>query len=186
MGTILGEGVVAFAAEVGRAPGGLVVGVAVADVEDFAKRLGAVAVVFEVLREGDGVGLGLAKVGRQVVYAERLGTEAGEERIAGRGADRLIAIGGVEADALGGEAVDVRGDRVWIAVAGNVRLQVVDADEEDIRACGVSAGGGNAMANNKEGGENERQEAGHRLESQARRRLAAEVKPSTEGGVFSL
>lgn len=77
---------------------------------------------------GLGVGPSAAKVGRQVVNAERLRAQANEESIARRGADGLIAVGGVEADAACGKPIDVGRDGQRIAVAANDGLQFVDSD----------------------------------------------------------
>ena len=125
----------------GDAPrSGIVVG-AVADVKDFAHRLGAVAVAHEKLRERDGVGVGVAEVAAELVEAGGGGARAEEQRETGGGADGLVAIRGVEAQAAPDEAVEIRRDGGAVAVSAERGLQVVDEEEEDVGARGRGGGG---------------------------------------------
>ena len=67
---------------------------------------------------------------------------AGDERGASGGADAGVGVGLGEPDALGGEAIDVRGGVVAAAVAGEVGVaEVVGHDEQEVGA-GVWRGAG--------------------------------------------
>ena len=134
---IFGEGVLrGLRAKMRDGPRGGVFEVAVTDVEEFAHRFRAVAGGAEILWERDGVGTRGAEVCREIVDPERLWAKAREEGVAGRRADGLVAIGAVEAQGARGEAVDVRGFRIRVAVAAEDGFEVVDADEEDVGAGG--------------------------------------------------
>ena len=109
---------------------------AVADVKDFAHGLGAVAVAHEELRERDGVGVGVAEVAAKLVEPGGGGARAEEQGETGGGADGLVAIRGVEAQAASDEAVEIRRDGGAVAVGAERGLQVIDEDEENVRARG--------------------------------------------------
>ncbi len=134
--TVLREHVAAGRAGLGppvrHAPRGRVLVVAVADVQDLAHRLGAVAVLLEVLGHGDRVGHGLAEVGGQVVDADGLRAQAGHQRVARRRADGLVAERPLEQHAARGQPVDVRRLDDRRAVAAQQRLEVVHADQQDV------------------------------------------------------
>ena len=70
--------------------------VAVADVEDFAERFGAPAMLFEVLGHGEGIRPRQPEVGAQIVNAQRGRAQTGHEGIARRRANGLIAEGALE------------------------------------------------------------------------------------------
>jgi hypothetical protein len=106
--------------------------VAVSLVVDFSQSLGAVAVRLEVLRQSDRIGRGIAKVGAQVVDAERLRPQACEQCISRRRADRLIAVGPIEPHAACGQLINVRSVGEFIAIASQQRLQVVDANKQHV------------------------------------------------------
>ena len=120
----------------GQAPGGGIVVGAVADVKNFAHGLGAVAVAHEQLRERDGVGVGVAEVAAKLVEPGGGGARAEEQGETGGGADGLVAIRGVEAQAASDEAVEIRRDGGAVAVGAERGLQVIDEDEENVRARG--------------------------------------------------
>ena len=63
-------------------PGGGIVVIAMTNVEDFSERFSAIAVLLEILRQGYRARRGLAKVGAEIVNAERRRTRAGEQRVA--------------------------------------------------------------------------------------------------------
>jgi hypothetical protein len=68
-----------------------------------------------------------------------------EDRLAGRYTLRGSGVGTLEADRLGGEAVEVRGYHVGITVAAHVRGRVVVRDDEkDVERLwrGIGSGGG--------------------------------------------
>ena len=60
------------------------------------------------------------------------GVTAGEDRGARGVAERILAIGEVEANALGCETVDVRGTCDRVAIASDAAIEVIDGDEEDV------------------------------------------------------
>ena len=104
---------------------------------DLADALRVVAVVLEVLGQGDDVRVDGAEVGVVPVDPDGIGAEPGHDRSAGRAAERLLAVGAVEADTRGGQAVDVGAEDMAGAVAPEVRPQVIDGDEKDVGAlCG--------------------------------------------------
>ncbi len=141
VGAAFGEGVSGgFGSPMRDGPGGGVLDVAVAAVEDLAHGLGAVALLAEVLRQGDGIRRGFAEVRAQLVDAEGLRAQAGHERVAGGGADGLVAIRGLEEHAAPGEAVGVGRFGEAVAIAAEGGLQIVHADEQDVRFGGRGAG----------------------------------------------
>ena len=117
-----------------RDPMGNGVGAAVfqAAVPDFAERSGDVAVVFEVLREGDDIGQDAAEVVFEIVNFGGVGTAAEEQGSARGAADGLLAIGAREAEGSRGEPVNIGRDGEGVAVAADGGFQVVDGDEEDV------------------------------------------------------
>ena len=96
-----------------------------------ADRAGDVAVILEVV--GDRAGL----VGQRVPQDLRpvpAGVEARDDRPAGGDADGRVAVGAVEADAVGGDLVDVGRLRFAAAVAaGRGGLVLIRAQEEQVR-----------------------------------------------------
>ena len=152
-----GEGVLrGLRAEMRDGPRSDIFEVAVADVEYLAHRFRAVTGGAEILWERDGVGVGDAEVGREIVDPECLRSKAREEGVAGRRADGLVAIRAVEAQGSRGETVDVRGFRIRIAVAAEDGFEVVDADEEDVGA----GGRGSREECGRRGEQGEEEEAG--------------------------
>src|SRR5262249_46528410 len=115
-----------------HAPGGRVFMIAVADMKDFPEAFGAIAVLEEVLREGDRVRNCNSEICAEVVNAQRSGPDAGEQRVAGGRADRLVAVGVLEEDAAPGEPINVWRLDALVAVATEQRLQVVHTDEQDV------------------------------------------------------
>ncbi len=119
------------------APGRGVFVVPVADVQDFAHRLGPVPVRLELLGDGDRVGRGLPEVRAEIVDPEGRRTQAGHQRVARRRTDGLVAECALEEHAVRGEPVDARRLCARVAVAAEERLEIVDADQQHIRPlCG--------------------------------------------------
>ena len=118
--------IVAIEPVVEAVPPGLV------DEVHLADRAGDVAVILEV------VGDRARFVGQRVSQNLRpvlTGVEAGDDRPAGGDADGRIAVGAVEADAFGGDLVDVgRPGFVAAVAAGRGRLMLIRAQEEQIRS----------------------------------------------------
>ena len=145
-GLVGGQGIAATRtrprAPMGHAPRGGVFGVAVADMENFAHRLGAVAVLHEGLGKRHCGGCGLAEVGGQIINAERGGPLAGHQRVARWRTDGLIAKRFFKQHPAFGETIHVGRLDVRVAVAPEQRLQVVHADEQDVRPrCRSGLGG---------------------------------------------
>ena len=114
-------------------------GIVESAVVDLAEAPGEVAVVPEMLGEGHRVGEDAPEMGLEVVDAGGLGAEAREQRCPRRSADGLLAVGPFEERALGGEAVDVRGEHPLAPIATELGTEVVGRDEEDVARL---AGGG--------------------------------------------
>ncbi len=115
-----------------------------AGVEELAAAQGGVAVFAEELWERDPVRMEVADAGAVAENLGGVGRMAGEERRARRIAERELAVVAVEANALGGESVDVGTVRVEAAVvAGELGAHVVGHEEEDVEGAlaGVSGGG---------------------------------------------
>ena len=68
-------------------------------------RIGLVAGVAQVMREGRDVG---RELGRVVVGADGRRQPPGHEDVAGRRAERAVAVGGLERDAAGRQRIDIR------------------------------------------------------------------------------
>src|SRR5256885_2246608 len=66
-------------------------------------------------------------------------TQTGEEARPARVTERELAIGPVEADALGREPVDVRRLGRGVAVAAELVVEIVGDDEQDVEFGGVDA-----------------------------------------------
>ena len=103
------------------------------------KRLAAadrfVAVLHEVLRQGDGQWHGVAPDVPVVVAAGGGGAPAGHQTRPGGVAGGGLAVGPPERDAAPGERVDVRRERLRVTVEdADPVVQIVDRDDEDIRA----------------------------------------------------
>ena len=123
-------GVQGFGVAVEVGPGGVVVE---AGVEEFAGAQGGVAVVAEEVWESDPVGVELRDAGGVAEDFGRVRRMAGEQGGARGIAERELAVVAVEADALGGELVDVGRVRVEAgAVAGELGAHVVGHEEEDV------------------------------------------------------
>jgi len=99
---------------------------------DLAEALGVVAIVLEVLGQGDNVGQNPAEVGLEVVDAGGLGTQTGEQGGAGRAAHGLLAVGTGKPGALRSQAVDVGGLHLGATVAAQLGAHVVGGDEEHV------------------------------------------------------
>src|SRR5678815_1289122 len=85
-----------------------------------------------MLRERHRIGRGFAEIRAEIVNAERRRTATGHQRVAGRRTDGLVAIRALEDDAASSESLKVgRLDRL-VAVAAEHRLEVIDADQEDV------------------------------------------------------
>jgi hypothetical protein len=77
-------------------------------VKHFADAGRVVAVLHEMLRQGDQIGMDITKVGRQVPDSQRVRTQAGQHRSARGIAQRLLAIRAVEQHAALGKPVQMR------------------------------------------------------------------------------
>jgi hypothetical protein len=116
----------------------------------FADAAGEVALLAESLGEAQLIGDGFTEDLRIVVDAGAVGVKAGEHRIATGAAERVGAVGAVEADAAGGELVDVRRAREGIAVGAEHGVEVVGDEEEDVF---LGRGGGSGGVRARWGGE---------------------------------
>jgi len=94
---------------------------------------GEIAVVLEELRQRDYVREDLADRSGVVVNAGGVGAKTAQERRAAGIAERILAVGAVEADAARGEAVNVWrfDERMVVAAEGGV--EVVNGDEENVQ-----------------------------------------------------
>ena len=118
-------------------PGGRVLGGAAAAVVDFADRSGVVAVILEVLREGEGVGQFFIERVLQCIDLGGVRPESGQDADARRPADGLLAIGLLKQDAALRQSVDIRRFHVGGAVAAQLDAQVIHRHEQDIHRGGV-------------------------------------------------
>lgn len=91
-----------------------------------------VALGFEVLGHGEGVGIFLTHGGFEIPAAGGLRTKSGHEAGAGGSADGDLTVGALEEGAAGGEGVDMGGEDLFFAVAIELGAEVVDRDEEDV------------------------------------------------------
>ena len=119
--------------DVGRhAPRSGVIGVAVAAVEDLADGFRAVAVPDEMLAQRHRIRHRRAEIRGEAVDADRGRARPQHQAVARGGADRLVAVGAFEAETAGGEAVEVWSLGQRVPVAAERRLEVIDADQQDI------------------------------------------------------
>jgi hypothetical protein len=115
-----------------------------AGVEEFAAAQGGIAVFAEELREGDPVRVKVADAGAVAENFGGVGRMASEERRTRWVAERELAVVAIEADAFGGESVDVWTVGLEAAVvAGELGAHVIGHEEEDVEGAlaGVSCGG---------------------------------------------
>lgn len=77
----------------------------------------------------------------QSVEAGGSGARPEQQRCARGGADGLVAIGQVEAQAARREAVDGRRDGEFVAVAAKRGLEVIDEEEKDVGLVRGEGGG---------------------------------------------
>jgi hypothetical protein len=103
--------------------------IAVTDMKDLAQRLSAPAMLLEMLRQCHGIGPCLAKVCAQVIDADRLRTQTGQQRIPRRRAHRLVAICLLKQHASRRQPVKMRRFRRASVTAGN-RLEIIDTDQQ--------------------------------------------------------
>ena len=106
------------------------------------KRLAAadrlIAVLHEVLRQGDGPRHGVAPDVAVAVAAGGGGTLAGHQTRPGGVAGGRLAVGPPERDAAAGERVDVRRERLRVSVEdADPVVQIVDRDHQNVRAVGA-------------------------------------------------
>lgn len=119
-------------------PGGRVVKAIGADaggdvvVVDFSNAGDEVVFCDETLGEGDGIGESVAEVSIEIVNLDLIWSAAGHDRGPAGIAERELIVGAVEADAPGGESVDVGCFDDEVSVAAEGRGQVIDRDEEDV------------------------------------------------------
>lgn len=117
-----------------------------------------------------------AEARREPVDAGGGGAEAGEEAGARRVAERCLAVGVGERGAAGGEAVEVRGERLRVAVqVADPVVEVVDGDEEHVRP-----------RRRRTGDEREHEEGGegaHRVSRSARSFAASRENLQPETGL---
>mgnify|MGYP001090013640 CR=1 FL=1 len=90
----------------------------------------------EVLRERYRIGRGVAEESPQVVDAQRGRAEPGHQRVPRRRADGLVAERALEQHAPRGKPVDVRRLDHRHAVAAEQGLEIVHADQQDVRLVG--------------------------------------------------
>lgn len=100
---------------------------------DLAQRGGVVAIRAEVLRQRHANRAAHRGSACRDPDLRRVRAQAGQNGRARRTAHRLGAVSTVENDATSREAVDVRRFRVLHSVAADVRPEVIDGDEEDVR-----------------------------------------------------
>ena len=122
----------------GALPGGRVVEAIGADaggdivVVDFSNAGHEVVFLDEALREGDGVGNGVAEVGIEIVDFDLIGAEPGHDRGPAGIAKGELVVGTVEANTARRESVNVRRLDDKVSVATERGGQVIDCDEEDV------------------------------------------------------
>jgi hypothetical protein len=90
----------------------------------------------EVLWQRHGIGHGRTKVRRQVVNAERLRAKAGQQRISRRRTHGLVAVSPFETRTTGSKTIDVGRLHHLIAITAQDRLEIVNANQQDIRPLG--------------------------------------------------
>jgi len=112
-------------------------------VVDFTHTGHVIAILNKMLGESDGIGNGSAKMLVEVVDFDLIGPEPGHDGGPAGVAERELIVGPVEADAPGGEAVDVWCFDDEISVTTQRRSEIVDGDEEDIGlfGCGSESAG---------------------------------------------
>ena len=111
-------------------------------VEDFTERMGRPSALPKELREGHDLRQHVAEKRRVARDARLLAAQPGEQRTAARIAHGVLRIGAVEANAAGGEPVQVRRLRERMSVATDGVTQIVGHDEQDIRLAGRDRGDG--------------------------------------------
>lgn len=107
-------------------------------VQDLAHALGFVALLHKVLRHRHRIWRGFAEVRGQVIDAEGLRAQARHQGVARGRADSLIAVGFFKKHPALGQGIHVRCHRRGIAKAGDVRLEVIHTDHEDVRLGGMA------------------------------------------------
>src|SRR5690349_3803994 len=91
-----------------------------------------ITIVLEVLRQGDEVRMLRAKVGVVVHHARLRRIKSVQQRTARRIAQRKLRVRVIEPRASRGESVNIRGLDHRVAVATQLRTQVVRDDEENV------------------------------------------------------
>jgi hypothetical protein len=89
--------------------------------------------ILEILREGDGIGPRLAKIGAQIINAKRLRAKRSQQCIPRRRTDSLIAISPLKKHALGGQSVNIRRFGQRVTISTNIWLEIIHTDKQHIR-----------------------------------------------------
>ncbi|MDP3068986.1 MAG: hypothetical protein Q8N18_01800 [Opitutaceae bacterium] len=100
---------------------------------NFTEAEADVAVFPEQFRQRHHVGQRLAEMGVQIPDLRRVGTRAREHAGARRRANCLLAIGAVEDHAALGETIDVRALDDRVAIAAELRPEIVGDEKQDIQ-----------------------------------------------------
>ena len=106
-----------------------------ADVIHLAEPRAPVAILFEVLWQGDAIRLSHAEMCDQVPHLCGIRSQAREHRRARWRAHRLLAVGVIEDQSTRRDAVDVRGLHDLVPIAPEFGSKVIDGDEEDVGLC---------------------------------------------------
>ncbi len=113
-----------------------------ADMKNLTQPFRTVSVLHEILWERDGIRRSDPEIRSEIINPQRRGAQARQERIAGRCAHGLIAIGPLEDHAARRQPVDVRRVDQTVPVTSEHWLQIIDADKQHIwpgelrRPCG--------------------------------------------------
>jgi hypothetical protein len=118
-----------------------IVSVAMTLVIDFSEGRGRVSRSHESLGQGYGVWNSRPEVGFQIVNPNRVRAQTCHQGIAGGRAYRLIAVGAIKKRRAGGEFINVRGLHLAVSVASEKGLEVIHANQKDIRLLGPECTG---------------------------------------------
>jgi hypothetical protein len=110
-------------------------------VEDFPEAFRVITVPAKMLSERHRIRSGPSKICAQVVNPKRLWAQAGEQCVAGRGANSLIAVRPLKEHPAGCQSIQSGRLRLLVPVTSEHRLKIVDTNQQHIRTLRIRGSG---------------------------------------------
>jgi hypothetical protein len=99
---------------------------------DFTDRLAVVAVILEMLRNGNDIRNFFAEMSGQIAHAGCIGPKTCQQARTRWGAQRLLAIRSFEEQPLFGQLIDIGRDDLLVTISMEFRPKIIDGDKQNI------------------------------------------------------